>query len=96
VLSSIFDEAEFNQYNHYIGVFAGLLTTVSFLPQVVKTWKSRSASDLSLGMLSIFIVGVMCWLIYGFLLQESPMIFWNSVTLILVLVILILKLKFGV
>jgi MtN3 and saliva related transmembrane protein len=77
-----------------LGFFAGFLTTVSFLPQVVKTWKSRSASDLSLGMISIFSVGVMCWLIYGFLLQESPMIFWNSVTLILVLVILILKLKF--
>ena len=77
-----------------LGFFAGFLTTVSFLPQVVKTWKSRSASDLSLGMLSVFSVGAMCWLIYGFLLQESPMIFWNSVTLILVLVILILKLKF--
>jgi MtN3 and saliva related transmembrane protein len=77
-----------------LGFFAGFLTTVSFLPQVVKTWKSRSASDLSLGMLSIFSVGVMCWLIYGFLLQEPPMIFWNSVTLILVFVILILKLKF--
>ena len=77
-----------------LGFFAGFLTTVSFLPQVVKTWKSRSASDLSLGMLSVFSVGVMCWLIYGFLLQESPMIFWNSVTLILVLVILFLKLKF--
>ena len=77
-----------------LGFFAGFLTTVSFLPQVVKTWKSRSASDLSLGMLSVFSVGVMCWLIYGFLLQESPMIFWNFVTLILVLVILFLKLKF--
>jgi MtN3 and saliva related transmembrane protein len=77
-----------------LGFFAGFLTTVSFLPQVVKTWKSRSTSDLSLEMLYIFSVGVMCWLIYGFLLQESPMIFWNSVTLILVLVIIILKLKF--
>ena len=77
-----------------VGFFAGFLTTVSFLPQVPKTWKSRSTSDLSMGMLSIFSLGVMCWLVYGFLLQESPMIFWNSVTLILVLVILILKLKF--
>jgi MtN3 and saliva related transmembrane protein len=77
-----------------VGFFAGFLTTVSFLPQVLKTWKSRSTSDLSMGMLSIFSLGVMCWLVYGFLLQESPMIFWNSVTLILVLVILILKLKF--
>ena len=76
------------------GFFAGFLTTVSFLPQVVKIWKSRSGSDLSLGMLSIFGLGVMCWLIYGFLLQEFPMIFWNFVTLILVLMILILKLKF--
>ena len=77
-----------------VGFFAGFLTTVSFLPQVLKTWKSRSTSDLSMGMLSIFSLGVMCWLVYGFLHQESPMIFWNSVTLILVLVILILKLKF--
>ena len=77
-----------------VGFFAGFLTTVSFLPQVLKTWKSRSTSDLSMGMLSIFSLGVMCWLVYGFLLQESPMIFWNSVTLILVLVVLILKLKF--
>ena len=77
-----------------VGFFAGFLTTVSFLPQVLKTWKSRSTSDLSMGMLSIFSLGVMCWLVYGFLLQESPMIFWNSVTLILVLVILILILKF--
>ena len=77
-----------------VGFFAGFLTTVSFLPQVLKTWKSRSTSDLSMGMLSVFSLGVMCWLVYGFLLQESPMIFWNSVTLILVLVILILKLKF--
>ena len=77
-----------------VGFFAGFLTTVSFLPQVLKTWKSRSTSDLSMGMLSIFSLGVMCWLVYGFLLQESPMIFWNSVTLILVLVILFLKLKF--
>ena len=77
-----------------VGFFAGFLTTISFLPQVVKTWKSRSASDLSLGMFSVFSVGVICWLVYGLLLQEMPMIFWNAVTLVLVLIILILKLKF--
>ena len=76
------------------GYFAGFLTTVSFLPQVIKTWKSRSATDLSLGMFSVFSLGVIFWLIYGFLIQESPIIFWNSVTLILVLAILAMKLKF--
>ena len=77
-----------------LGFLAGLLTTISFLPQVVKTWKSRSASDLSLGMLFVFSVGVICWLVYGLLLQEMPMILWNAVTLVLVLIILIMKLKF--
>ena len=77
-----------------MGYFAGFLTTISFLPQVVKTWKSRSASDLSWGMFSVFSVGVMFWLIYGFLIQEPPIIFWNSVTLALVLAILVMKLKF--
>jgi MtN3 and saliva related transmembrane protein len=77
-----------------MGFFAGFLTTISFLPQVVKTWKSRSASDLSLGMFSVFTVGVMFWLTYGFLIQEPPIIFWNSVTLVLVSAILLMKLKF--
>ena len=78
----------------FLGYFAGFLTTISFLPQVVKTWKTRSASDLSLGMFSVFSVGVLFWLVYGFLMQEPPMILWNSVTLIFVLAILVMKLKF--
>ena len=77
-----------------VGFFAGFLTTISFLPQVVKTWKTRSDSDLSLGMFSVFSVGVLFWLVYGFLMQEPPMILWNSVTLIFVLAILVMKLKF--
>jgi MtN3 and saliva related transmembrane protein len=77
-----------------LGFLAGFLTTISFLSQVVKTWKSRSASDLSLGMFSCFSVGVICWLVYGLLLQDIPMIFWNAVTLVLVLIILFMKLKF--
>ena len=76
-----------------VGFFAGFLTTISFLPQVVKTWKSKSASDLSLGMFSVFSLGVMFWLAYGFLIQEPPIIFWNTVTLVLALTILIMKLK---
>ena len=77
-----------------IGYFAGFLTTVAFVPQVLKTWKSKSASDLSLGMFLVFSLGVLCWLIYGVLLAEVPIIFWNTVTLILSLALLIMKLKF--
>lgn len=79
---------------HLFGYLAGFLTTVSFIPQVLKTWKSKSASDLSIGMFSIFSTGVMLWLVYGFLINEPPMILWNSVTLVLVLAILIMKYKF--
>ena len=77
-----------------VGYFAGLLTTFSFVPQVFKTWKSKSASDLSLWMFSLFTLGVLCWLIYGVLLGEAPMILWNAVTLIFALSLLVMKLKF--
>ncbi|MBN4078334.1 SemiSWEET family sugar transporter [Nitrospina gracilis] len=77
-----------------VGYFAGFLTTVAFVPQVLKTWKSKSASDLSLSMFSVFSLGVLCWLIYGVLLAETPMILWNTVTLILALALLVMKLKF--
>ena len=77
-----------------IGNFAGFLTTVAFVPQILKTWKSKSASDLSLGMFFVFSLGVFCWLIYGILLSEIPIVFWNMVTLILALALLIMKLKF--
>jgi MtN3 and saliva related transmembrane protein len=76
-----------------VGYFAGFFTTVAFVPQVLKTWKSKSASDLSLGMFSVFSLGVLCWLIYGILLASVPMILWNTVTLILALALLFMKLK---
>jgi MtN3 and saliva related transmembrane protein len=77
-----------------IGYFAGFFTTIAFVPQVLKTWKSKSASDLSLWMFLVFSLGVLCWLIYGILLVEVPIVFWNTVTLILALALLIMKLKF--
>jgi MtN3 and saliva related transmembrane protein len=49
-----------------------MLTTIAFLPQVIKTWKSRSAKDLSLGMFSLFCTGVALWLAYGFLVRDIP------------------------
>ncbi|MCH8157457.1 MAG: SemiSWEET transporter [Nitrospinae bacterium] len=77
-----------------LGYCAGFLTSLAFVAQVVKTWKTKSAQDLSLWMFSFFNVGVACWLVYGFLLKEWPIIFWNAITLLLGMAILIMKLKY--
>jgi len=77
-----------------LGFVAGFLTTVAFVPQVVKIWKSRSAHDVSLPTFIAFTLGVGLWLAYGFILKEPPMILWNAVTLVLAGAILAMKLKF--
>lgn len=77
-----------------IGLAAGFCTTLAFLPQAVKTWKSKSAKDLSLGMYSIFCTGVVLWLTYGILIGDLPIIITNVVTLLLALSILYFKLTF--
>jgi MtN3 and saliva related transmembrane protein len=76
-----------------LGLAAGTFTTAAFIPQVVKTWKSRSAKDLSLGMFSIFCTGVLLWLTYGLLIMDVPVIVANMVTLVLASFLLVLKLK---
>ncbi len=60
-----------------LGLIAALLTTASFLPQVYKTWKTKSTESLSLTMLLIFVTGVFCWLVYGFLIDSFPIILAN-------------------
>lgn len=75
-----------------LGLIAATLTTIAFIPQVIKTWKTKSADDLSLGMYSIFCTGVLLWLIYGILIEDIPVIAANTVTLILVLTVLFFKL----
>ena len=77
-----------------IGLAAGSLTTVAFLPQVIKTWKSGSAKDLSLGMFSFFCLGVVLWLVYGILTKDVPVIAANLATLLLSSTILFFKLRF--
>jgi MtN3 and saliva related transmembrane protein len=80
--------------NDILGLIAGGLTTISFLPQVIKTWKSRSAKDLSLGMFAIFSVGVLLWFIYGIYTNNIPVIAANALTLVLCSTILYFKLRF--
>lgn len=70
-------------YIQLIGIVAAICTTISFLPQVIKTWKSKSAKDLSLGMFSLFFTGVFLWLIYGLMTENIPIILANGLTLVL-------------
>lgn len=76
----------------YIGAF---LTTVSFIPQAVKTIRTRDTRGISLEMYSVFTLGVACWLAYGIVLGSWPMILSNIVTLGLSSTILALKLRYG-
>ena len=77
-----------------LGLIAGALTTVAFIPQVVKIWKSKHTLDISLGMFAIFSVGVLLWLLYGIQLRALPIILYNGVTLVLSLTILVFKLRY--
>lgn len=76
-----------------IGSIAGLLTTIAFVPQVVKTWRSGSAEDISLFMFILFSSGVLLWLVYGLAIDSRPVIIANGITLVLALSILALKLR---
>jgi MtN3 and saliva related transmembrane protein len=78
-----------------IGLLAAVLTTVAFVPQVVKTWCTRSTTDISLGMFSILVAGVAAWLIYGLLIGDIPLVLANAVTLLLAGTILFFKIKNG-
>jgi MtN3 and saliva related transmembrane protein len=77
-----------------LGLFAGFLTTVSFLPQLIKAWKSRSTHDISIGMFSLLAAGIMLWIVYGIVTIDVPVIAANSVTLVFVGLILALKLRY--
>lgn len=78
-----------------LGVTAGTLTTVAFIPQLAKALKSKSTGDLSWGMVLTFTIGVLLWLIYGIWIDSLPVILANAVPLLLQLGIVSLKIKYG-
>ena len=77
------------------GFSAAVLSTVAFLPQVVKTWRTKKADDVSYALLLTFSAGCICWGIYGFQVDAKPVLFANSLTLILNLAILAMKMLFS-
>jgi MtN3 and saliva related transmembrane protein len=77
-----------------VGIAAGALSCTTFIPQVVKTYKSKSAKDVSMAMFIIAAVSTFLWLIYGLLIDSISLIFTNAIVVVLSLVMLYLKLKF--
>jgi len=85
-------------YFNYIDLFgflAALLTTIAFLPQLYKTWQTKSADDVSLIMLILFILGLICWIIYGIKINSIPILIANIITFLFNFSILILKITFS-
>lgn len=78
-----------------IGLMAGALTTIAFIPQARKVWTTRSTKDISLAMYVVFTSGVVLWLAYGYLIASRPVMLANSITLVFALYILLMKLRHG-
>ena len=78
----------------WLGVAAGTLTTLSFVPQVLRTWRTKSTEDVSLWMLLAFNGGIMLWLTYGLVLRKPSIIYANGITLLLSLTLLGMKIRY--
>ncbi|WP_229007512.1 SemiSWEET transporter [Methylophilus sp. Leaf408] len=79
--------------NTCIGSIAAICTTVAFVPQVIKSWRTRDLSGISLPMYTIFTLGVILWLVYGLLIGDWPVIIANAITALLAGGVLLLKLQ---
>jgi MtN3 and saliva related transmembrane protein len=77
-----------------LGMTAGSITAITFLPQVIKTWKTKSAGDISMLMFTFATISVIMWLIYGIILKALPIIYTNSLVLINSLIMLYFKFRF--
>jgi len=80
----------------YLGYLAAFCTTIAFIPQAIKVYKSKHTKDISLGMFSLLIAGFILWLWYGILLLSYPIILANAFTILIAIYILIAKLKLDV
>jgi MtN3 and saliva related transmembrane protein len=81
--------------SEWVGYVAATLTTFAFVPQALKTLRTRDTRAISLGMYVVFAIGLCFWLAYGIVLGSWPIILSNVITLALALVILALKIRHG-
>jgi MtN3 and saliva related transmembrane protein len=78
-----------------VGLVAGVLTTIAFVPQLLKIYRTKSGRDVSARMFVIFSLGVALWLAYGIMIRSLPVIVANAVTLVLALAIMGLKIRYA-
>ncbi len=77
-----------------IGLVAATLTTIAFIPQVIKTWRMKETRDISELRLVLFSIGILLWLIYGLFISNIPLIVANTATLVLGVIMLFFKFKY--
>ncbi len=78
-----------------LGLAAGTITSITFVPQVIKIWQTRSAKDLSVAMLLLLMLGVSMWLAYGIIVKDIAIIYTNSMVMAMGLLMLYFKWRFG-
>ncbi|MBI2641889.1 SemiSWEET transporter [Candidatus Roizmanbacteria bacterium] len=77
-----------------LGYVATVVSSISALPQLIKTWRTKSTKDISLQMILLICISVSLWLLYGFMLRALPIILANFIVLVIWLIILSFKLKY--
>ena len=82
-------------YIEFFGYFAAILTTLAFVPQLIKTLKTKKADDVSLTTLIMFLTGVAAWIIYGVQISSKPILIANTITFLLNFLILVFKLIYS-
>lgn len=83
------------EYIQFIGIGAGILTSVSMLPQLIKTFKDKKVEDISLVMILVLMSGIGAWIWYGILRNDAPIIFTNSFSFLLNAILLFLRFKYA-
>jgi MtN3 and saliva related transmembrane protein len=82
-------------WTQIVGIFAGICTASSLLPQLIKTIKEKKADEISKGMLIILMTGVITWIVYGFMREDLPIIVTNCFSLLLNIIMLFLRIKYS-
>ena len=79
----------------YLGYIGGLITTFNYVPQIIRIFRLKSAKEISLLFTILSVIGFAIWLFYGILLSLTPLIFWNSMGIVMAATLLYAKLKYG-
>jgi len=82
-------------FTEYLGLVAGLLTTLALVPQIMRVYRLKSAREISVLYNTSMLLGIILWLVYGIMLGLVPLIIWNIIGSVLTSILLLTKLKYG-